>query len=320
LKRESIEECRRKVTEKYGARFDVLGEVDPSARHCRGYKYIRIRCNVCGNIKEQEAAKFLYRGSCRWCRGRKGEQYYLDAIRARHGGDFTVLDHFATIDDMVSVRHNKCGNISKTRIYSILANGPCRVCAGKYKRSLFAKTPSKYVDEVKQLTNGEYEVLGEYINAFTPLKLRHNCGYEWVAIPRAILMGRGCPICAGSSSENAAYLYLKKAGIRFKKEAKMDGCCDKIALRFDYMIHHSDRMILLELDGEQHFGGTSTGFFGSYSEAHRRDEIKDKYCADRNIKLLRIPYWRFKDIPTILDEFILGGRVYDDPSCVCRVQ
>ena len=30
------------------------------------------------------------------------------------------------------------------------------------------------------------------------------------------------------------------------------------------------------------------------------DKIKDKYCVDNNIKLLRIPYWEFENIENIL--------------------
>jgi len=30
------------------------------------------------------------------------------------------------------------------------------------------------------------------------------------------------------------------------------------------------------------------------------DSIKTQYCVDNNIKLIRIPYWKFKNIPNIL--------------------
>ena len=33
----------------------------------------------------------------------------------------------------------------------------------------------------------------------------------------------------------------------------------------------------------------------------QRDLIKDKYCQDNNIKLLRIPYWDFNNIELILN-------------------
>ena len=32
------------------------------------------------------------------------------------------------------------------------------------------------------------------------------------------------------------------------------------------------------------------------------DQIKDKYCLDNNIKLIRIPYWEFDNIENILKQ------------------
>ena len=42
----------------------------------------------------------------------------------------------------------------------------------------------------------------------------------------------------------------------------------------------------------------------SFEENKIRDEIKNKYCIDNNIPLLRIPYWEKDNIKTILDEYI----------------
>ena len=33
---------------------------------------------------------------------------------------------------------------------------------------------------------------------------------------------------------------------------------------------------------------------------HRIDNVKTKYCKDKKIKLIRIPYWDFKNIEDIL--------------------
>ena len=39
-------------------------------------------------------------------------------------------------------------------------------------------------------------------------------------------------------------------------------------------------------------------------ETQFRDEIKNKYCKDNNIPLLRIPYNEINNIEIILDDFI----------------
>lgn len=63
--------------------------------------------------------------------------------------------------------------------------------------------------------------------------------------------------------------------------------------------------VAIELDGEQHFkpinfGGSNTN--ESFEERIIRDNIKNAYCDDNNITLIRIPYWDFNNIDKILSE------------------
>ena len=59
---------------------------------------------------------------------------------------------------------------------------------------------------------------------------------------------------------------------------------DKAYLPFDFYIN--DKYIV-EYDGEQHFKNTK--FFDFY-KCKKHDLIKNKYCFDNNIPLIRIPY------------------------------
>ena len=57
----------------------------------------------------------------------------------------------------------------------------------------------------------------------------------------------------------------------------------------------------IEFDGKQHF--IPVKYFGGeegFKERKRRDELKNKYCKENDIKLIRIPYNSFKDIKSIL--------------------
>lgn len=67
----------------------------------------------------------------------------------------------------------------------------CPKCAGNIK-----KTHNEYVEQVA-LINSDIEIVGEYINAKTPIL--HKCKideYMWMAAPGDILQGKGCPNCA----------------------------------------------------------------------------------------------------------------------------
>jgi hypothetical protein len=64
--------------------------------------------------------------------------------------------------------------------------------------------------------------------------------------------------------------------------------------------------LIIEYDGIQHF--EPVDFAGNGKDwAERRffytkicDELKTKYCKEKDIKLIRIPYTEFKNIKTIL--------------------
>lgn len=80
---------------------------------------------------------------------------------------------------------------------SILNGHSCRKC-GNHKLSITkSKTLEKYVEDVK-IKNPNIEVIGDYINAHTPIL--HRClidGFEWENKPNNILSGNGCPKCNG---------------------------------------------------------------------------------------------------------------------------
>lgn len=68
---------------------------------------------------------------------------------------------------------------------------------------------------------------------------------------------------------------------------------------FDFAILTSEGRLshLVEYDGQQHF--MPIDYFGGEEKFHiqqERDERKNKYCKEHNIKLLRIPYDKYNDI------------------------
>lgn len=78
---------------------------------------------------------------------------------------------------------------------------------------------------------------------------------------------------------------------------------NNIKYRYDFAILSSDNNILyfIEFDGKQHFEANM--FFGGEKQLQKtikNDEIKNKYCKDNNIPLIRIPYTKLNSL-TIKD-------------------
>lgn len=83
-------------------------------------------------------------------------------------------------------------------------------------------------------------------------------------------------------------------------------------LRFDFAIfdNNCNLLFLCEYDGNQHYGPIIFGDCSyeeaiiKYKELVKRDTIKNNYCKEHGIKLLRIPYWEYDNIENIIDEYI----------------
>ena len=76
------------------------------------------------------------------------------------------------------------------------------------------KTTEQYKAEVRNLVGDEYTVLGEYVNNYTKILMKHNsCGKEYLAAPNNFLStGNRCPHCFGGNK--------KKSTEEFKTEVK----------------------------------------------------------------------------------------------------
>ena len=113
-----------------------------------------------------------------------------------------------------------------------------------------------------------------------------------------------------SSGEMAIKATLEEYNLNWKSEYTFDDLygIGGGALRYDFAIfgEKNNLVCLIEYDGEQHF--KSVEVFGGNEEFEKRkkhDEIKNNYCKEHNIPLLRIPYTEYLNIPNkIMDFFV----------------
>ena len=111
-----------------------------------------------------------------------------------------------------------------------------------------------------------------------------------------------------SKAEKCIQRFLENSHIDYEREKSFKDCKYKKALRFDFYIPSINTLI--EAQGEQHY--RSIEFFGgdeAFKMGQERDKIKTKYCEDNDISLLRIPYWRFKDIEEILEKELIAREI-----------
>lgn len=75
---------------------------------------------------------------------------------------------------------------------------------------------------------------------------------------------------------------------------------------FDFEVIINDKKCYIEYDGKQHFEPVNI-FNGDkgFKECQYRDCLKNEYCYNNEIPLLRIPYYSKNKINNIVEEFIL---------------
>jgi len=103
------------------------------------------------------------------------------------------------------------------------------------------------------------------------------------------LNGHGCPICKNSKGELEIRKILIEKNISFKQQYKFKDCKDKLVLPFDFYL--LDYNLCIEYDGRQHF--EAVDYFGGEKNLkiqQKHDQIKNIYCNENNINLLRIKY------------------------------
>ena len=106
-----------------------------------------------------------------------------------------------------------------------------------------------------------------------------------------------------SNGERAVRLYLENHDIDYVQGKWFKDCRDVNPLPFDFYLPNENKMI--EFDGEQHF--REKHFFAyDFEKNQRHDAIKNKYCEENNISLIRIPYWKIYKVNDILDEFLVS--------------
>lgn len=107
------------------------------------------------------------------------------------------------------------------------------------------------------------------------------------------LHGHGCPTCKESTGEKEIRIFLEANKILFEKEKKFKDCKFKQSLPFDFYL--VDYNTCIEYDGYQH--SSPINFFGgekAFIKLKINDNIKNEYCKNNNIKLIRIS--NIKDI------------------------
>lgn len=122
------------------------------------------------------------------------------------------------------------------------------------------------------------------------------CGRENVIVKGDYLRNGDTQSCGCLVSKNESYIanILKELKISFKEQYTFKDLTSGRAgdrLMFDFAVFNGDILLyLIEYDGQQHFNELHAWTTDGFKITQRNDHIKNQYCFDHSIPLIRIPY------------------------------
>jgi len=295
--KKTTEEFKKEVYNLVGDEYEVLGE------YLGTNKYIKIKHCTCNTIYNVTPHMFLQGNRCPECshgHKLKSQEKFEKEVYNLYNDKFKVIGKYLGNQEKVEIYCNKCNNIFKTIPNNFLKGEACPFCYGNNK-----KTTEEFKKEVYNLVGDEYEVLGEYINCSTKIKLlHHKCGNIYNVRPNNFLSnGDRCSYCKPISiGEERIIKYLNLNNFIYEHKKKFEDCKNIFELEFDFQVFlDEENFILIEFDGKQHTIDTYNNP-ENFKKQQKRDQIKNEYCKNKNIRLLRIPYYELNNIENILDK------------------
>ena len=304
-----------------------------------GYKYTKIGDTLNVRVKDlAENAKIRISATCDYC-GEEYNPIFGNLIRCRKtiekdacenckrikASEVTLLNNSKRLIPIAAEICKKSGyrlltteeeytGIRMTvRIYcekhgeqcvslmAILNSGAgCPKCAIERvaaKNTLDKDYVKQYIDSINgnELLNKEDYKSSKIYN----LNIRCACGNIFTTsfdcYTRGVQRCYSCS-CRESSSERKIRSLLDGCKIEFVRECKFEDCRDTLPLPFDFYLPNYN--LCIEFDGRHHY----EPIFGEkqHESTVKHDKIKNQYCKDNNITLLRIPYWEGNNIEDII--------------------
>lgn len=166
----------------------------------------------------------------------------------------------------------------------------CKICGGTKKLTL-----EEFIEKANEVHGiGRYDYSKSiYKGMFEKIEIvcpKHDTFWQE---PHNHINNQGCPHCNESKGETKIRMFLIKHDIIFEREKRFDDCRYKKPLPFDFYIPKYN--LCIEFDGSCHFNKTNWG--GKLTDEQMkenlkfyklRDDIKNNYCKNNNINLIRL--------------------------------
>lgn len=284
--------------------------------------YIQVRHKYCNSIYENRPSDFILQGRrCTKCCGsyEKSFAYHIEqelGLDINDVWDFeknTVNPYHISKKARIKV-WIKCRKVNyhesyETYCYSFaVSKNGCPYCKNRkihYRDSFGYKNPDKVKNWHRDNPLSPFEVAPT-----TPQKYKFECfecGNIWATSLGNVSNGCWCPSCKISKGEKRIKKYLDNNKVSYIHDSEYFKDLVGLGggtLRPDFILPYYK--IWIEYDGEFHYKNMYEG--DGYKTLKAHDKLKDEYAKKHNWKLIRIPYWEFDNIESILDKILIYNK------------
>lgn len=297
---------RIKKIERFQQRAEQLG-YDITILSYNGECYpLTYKCNKCDSVYTIEYARNIFdprrKGIC--CKKCYNELLFQEKINSlkeeccSHELDFISISNKRN----VKLLCKNCGEIFTRDIYRLKNNYSCPYCGGKKVsyRQFLNRLSAIHSDDFIILNAEDYKSL--HINS---ILVKHKCGFCYKT-SASNLLKNNCPKCSKKDSRGERQLMriFDNNQISYIYQYKVQ--IDNRYYYFDFFLPDINTMI--EYDGAQHY--MPVEYFGGeqqFAKQKNIDNLKNDWCKNNNIQLIRISY--SQDIKKVLESSttILNG-------------
>jgi hypothetical protein len=289
--------------------FEHVRLIELSTKYDRLNKFI---CDIHGEFSKNtsQVSKGQICGKCIKIKNRKDRrENELQKMINRHNNKFEYLDYVDLINgkDKITIRCKEHDHTFKyfksTHLFAKF--GGCKHCLKQY-RNIGRKEIDDVINDFRNIHGEKYGYDNvNYQGSNVKISITCTKHGDFQQIPGSHLKGSGCPKCKHSTGEKLIQNILKKMEIKYTSQKFFYGCMnDKTGKSLPFDIYVPEFHTCIEFDGYQHFIPVERwGGDDKLKEVQYRDNIKNVYCKDNDINLIRIPYTMGKiEIVDILNQ------------------
>lgn len=272
-----------------------------------------IICPVHGDFWQTPDAHLCGHG-CLYCKNtkisvsqRSSKEEFIKKAKVVHGELYDYSDvEYINNNTKVCIICKKHGAFYQLPSNHLSGKG-CEKCAYESLAAYHSDDKDSFIRKAISVHGNRYsynEV--DYKDSTEKVKIICPTHGSFYQTPSHHIQGDGCPICRESKGESRIWVYLNKRNIPFTPQYKLQNeslLCSNKELWVDFWL--DDRNTIIEYHGKQHYKPVK--LFGGEEQLEKqieRDCALRLYCKEHKIKLIEIPYTKYKRIEEILNNAI----------------